>query len=454
VNRREIEARARAEALVRDELARSGPLEAALAELEPQVGPARRLVAALAGSRLVGLLAGYGTAGRRSRGGSAAERRGGELRRRRFRLTRRKRVLDSGMTQPLRAAWARVRPTPIESGSGVATPPPGRPADASSLSFCIRIAGRDWGPAELGGDAALARSLARALSALGHEALVQIAAEADDPRAAETDVLLALRGRPAGEPSPGRVNLLWLISHPDEVQLEELERYDRVLVASRRYAERLRDVTRVAVEAMAQFTDPALFHPDPDASPRHELAFVGNWRGEFRRIVADAIEIGWPPALYGQGWDLLAPEHAVAEHVPHEELYRLYSSCAILLCDHWDDMRRLGFVSNKILDALACETFVIADENRGLAELLPGAVETYSGPAELGEKIGCYLGDPEARRSMAERGRSLVLAEHTVERRAEQLLEIVAATINERDRRAGGASAAAPARRGADTGRA
>jgi glycosyltransferase involved in cell wall biosynthesis len=454
VDRSEIEARARAEARKRDELARQPSLEAEVAKLASRAGAPRRLAAVLAGSRLAGLLAGD----RSLSGGTTSdvEREAAELRRRRFRLSRRMRLLEGRHDGP-------------EPANGGAVEHHGRaPQRASAAaSFCIRIAARDWETAERGGDAALARSLARALDKRGHQALVQVDSEAGDPLAESLDVLLVLRGRRIGEPTPGRLNLIWQISHPEETEAAELNSYDRVLVASTRHAERLRGVVAPPVEPLLQFTDPELFHPVPPSAPRHDLLFVGNWRGEFRRIVWDAIQAGHLPALYGEGWDLLAPENAVAERVPPEELHRLYSSCKVLLCDHWGDMRRHGFVSNRIFDALACGAFVLADDNPALSEELPGAVETYSSPAELHEKIDRYLGDAGARERIAQHGREMVLADHTVECRAERLLAIAAATARECERPelehlrarerwngapAGGASAAAagPRAAGAD----
>jgi glycosyltransferase involved in cell wall biosynthesis len=431
--RRQIETRGRAEALVRDELARREPLRAEVTELESRAGIGRRAVAALAGSRLAGLLAGDRSLTAGAEPGVARE--AAELRRRRFRLSRRKRTLEGGATRPLRAALARVRPARTSADDENAALLRRRSrAGARAPAFCIRIAARDWEAANSGGDAALARSLARALGERGHQAMLQIDSEAGDPTAESLDVLLVLRGRPTGEPTRGRINLLWQISHPEETDAAELDRYDRVLVASTRHAEELRGTVRPPVEPLLQFTDPEFFHPVAGLEPMHDLAFVGNWRGEFRRIVWDALQARRPPALYGRGWDLLAPEHAVAEHVPHTELSRLYSSCKILLCDHWEDMRRHGFVSNKVFDALACGTFVIADDNPGLAEVLPGGVETYSSAAELGAKIDRYLAHPEERERIARRGREIVLAEHTAERRAEQLLAIAAATVRECDR--------------------
>lgn len=425
MERSQIEARARAKARVRDELARQEQLRADVAELERDAGAIRRTAAALAGSRLAGLLVGYGEAGRSDRGKPETQRRADELRRRRFRSSRRKRLLEGGVRRWRAPTGDEATATPPAEPDG--TSPErlwrGHPA---ALGFCIRIGARDWEAAERGGDLGLARSLARSLAARGHEARLQVAAEAARPLPESVDVLLTLRGRPAGEPAPGRLNLLWQISHPEDADSDKLNRYDRVLVASPRHAEALRATLDVPVEPLLQFTDPALFHPTTPDPGAHELLFVGNWRGEFRPIVWDAIAAGHPPALYGEGWDLLAPEHAVAERVPHAQLRGLYSSCGILLCDHWDDMRRHGFVSNRVFDALACGAFVLADDNPGLPEALPGAVETYSQPAQLGPKIERHLADPDARHRMAARGRAIVLAEHTVEHRVERLLAIAA----------------------------
>lgn len=429
--RKAIEGRARAEAAVRAELNRTERIAQRLPALWAKAGTGRRLIAKLAGSHLGGLLAGD-RAVRHEEDDSPPARQAAELRRRRFRLERRARVLEHGLGG-LRAP--RQRPSDRARGGAVGA----GAARAQAAFFCIRIAGRDWETARLGGDAALAQSLTRALEERGERALVRLTGEPG--RAAEVE--LTLRGRAVGEPEPSGLNLLWLISHPDEVEEAELERYDRVLVASRRHATQLAQRIQVPVEHLPQFTDPAVFYPEPDSTRAHELLFVGNWRGEFRRIVWDALETGRPPALYGRGWDLLAPEHAVAEHVPHDELRTLYSSCDILLCDHWEDMRKRGFVSNRVFDALACGAFVLADDNPGIAEELPSAAETYASRNELGAKLERYLADPVARQRVADRGRSLVVAEHTAERRAGRLLTIAGEALSGGDRPADGASAAA-----------
>jgi hypothetical protein len=285
-------------------------------------------------------------------------------------------------------------------------------------SVCVRTA-------RPGGDAMLATSLCRRLGRLGHTALLEQRAGAADPAAACLDAALAIQGWELPDPLPGQLNLVWRISHPDAVSEAELDRYDHVLVASRPDAARLRRVLKAPVEVMPQFTDPAAFFPEPDPSLAHELLFVGNWRGVFRRVVWDALAAGLEPALYGRGWARLAPRHARAERVSPDELRRLYSSCGILLADHWDDMRARGFVANRLYDALACEAFVLCEHVEGIDAELGDAVDTYRHSADLRAKVQHWLAHPDARRERARRGRELVLERHTVDDRARQLLAAI-----------------------------
>ena len=52
----------------------------------------------------------------------------------------------------------------------------------------------------------------------------------------EDDVHLHLRGRVKTAPTPGRLNVLWVISHPDTVESEELGAFDLVLAGSTSWA--------------------------------------------------------------------------------------------------------------------------------------------------------------------------------------------------------------------------
>jgi spore maturation protein CgeB len=111
--------------------------------------------------------------------------------------------------------------------------------------------------------------------------------------------------------------------------------------------------------------------------------------------------------------------------VSPDELRRLYSSCGILLADHWDDMRARGFVANRLYDALACEAFVLCEHVEGIDAELGDAVDTYRHSADLRAKVQHWLAHPDARRERARRGRELVLERHTVDDRARQLLAAI-----------------------------
>ena len=301
-------------------------------------------------------------------------------------------------------------------------------ASLSAPAIALRAPGRPGG-----GDHRLARSLERALARRGHQCLVELTSE-PQAAAAGLDAALLLRGRRTVEPRPGQANLLWLISHPEELAPAELERFDAVLVASRSYAQLLGQTVGVPVTPVLQFADVDTFAPDRDAGEAHALAFVGNWRGVLREGAWAALRGGHSPALYGAGWQLVAPEHAVAEHVSPERLRRVYSSCDVLLNDHWADMRRHGFIANRVFDALACEAFVLSDALPGLEQELPGAVETYRDAGELLRKLDEWLPaqrDAE-RRARGRAGRAAVLAGHTADHRAEEVADAVGAAISRR----------------------
>jgi spore maturation protein CgeB len=88
-------------------------------------------------------------------------------------------------------------------------------------------------------------------------------------------------------------------------------------------------------------------------------------------------------------------------------------------------MRAWGFVSNRLFDVLACGTPVISDHLPEIDELFGGAVATYSSPADLGNQIRAALADPATAREVATGGRAIVLAQHTFDHRAHQLLSLL-----------------------------
>jgi O-antigen biosynthesis protein len=239
------------------------------------------------------------------------------------------------------------------------------------------------------------------------------------------DVRLVLRGLQPVRRTAGQRHALWIISHPETIDDEELDAADLALVASSRFADYLRRRTTTPVEVMLQATDHRRFRPRTvDPSHRHDVTIVAKTRDVLRPVVSDALAAGLQPAIYGGGWrGLVDPELIVADHLDHEALPVVYSSAGVVLNDHWRTMRAWGFVSNRLYDVLACGAPVISDPVDGMEELFHGAVLQYGTADELRSLVDDVLADREGARQRAERGRRVVLANHTFDHRARQLLD-------------------------------
>jgi GT2 family glycosyltransferase/spore maturation protein CgeB len=259
-------------------------------------------------------------------------------------------------------------------------------------SFCIKIGAPNWEEAERWGDLHFARAIQRELRRRGHRCLIQILDEWEDSAGLSYDIALVIRGLSRHYPKPGQFNILWNISHPADVTGEECDGYDLVCVASKQFAETLKERTTTPVMVLEQATDPEVFYPDPSPEYEHDLVYVANSRNVLRPIVRDLLPTDHDLAIYGANWEgLIDARYVVAEHIPNDKLRKVYSSAKIVLCDHWDDMREHGFVSNRIYDALACGATIVSDEVPGLRERFGDAVVTYRDADELRREIDRLL---------------------------------------------------------------
>ncbi len=275
------------------------------------------------------------------------------------------------------------------------------------------------------GDWHLADGLARSLRRRGHSVHLHTLGDTDG-RAADID--LVVRGSAAVPRRDGARRVLWVISHPETLHDDECDDADLVVVASEGFARELRGRTSTPVEVLMQGTDPTRFtRREPDDRHAHAIAVVAMTRHVYRPAVRYAVEAGLRPAIYGSDWtEFVDPSLVVAPYVHNHQLPVVYSSIGLLLNDHWDAMRAWGFVSNRIYDALACATPIVSDHLPEIAEDFGDAVATYTDADSLRAAVDLALDDPVAARRRAEAGRELVLAHHTFDRRAEQLVALMA----------------------------
>ena len=85
-------------------------------------------------------------------------------------------------------------------------------------------------------------------------------------------------------------------------------------------------------------------------------------------------------------------------------------------------MRNENFPSNRLFDALACGTFVISDKIPSADTLFEGSIVTYDGVEDLNDKINYYMSHDEKRTKLAEKGREIVLKNHTFDDRVKKIL--------------------------------
>ncbi|MFF7292086.1 glycosyltransferase [Microbacterium sp. NPDC008134] len=306
------------------------------------------------------------------------------------------------------------------------------------LRWAIKTASPAGPVGETWGDTHFGRSLASALESLGQEAVV----DAREAQRRETDylddVVIHLRGLDEFVPSPATLSYLWVISHPDMVSRAEAQRFDRVFAASLSWSAQQSLRWGIPVEALLQCTDPERFHPGP-AAPRLGTGgplFVGNSRGVPRPTVMESVRAGLPLDLYGGDWKRFIPADAITgERVDNAELGKLYATASVVLNDHWADMQREGFISNRLFDVVAAGGRAFSDDVPGIDQIFGGAVQTYDAVSEIVPFLESDLDerfpDADALGGISERIRE----EHSFAARARILLDRAIADLAAQGRR-------------------
>ncbi|QIG42338.1 glycosyltransferase [Nocardioides anomalus] len=290
------------------------------------------------------------------------------------------------------------------------------------LRWTIDTAATAGAAGETWGDLHFARSLAAALERRGQHVAVDPAPARERWSRELDDVVLVLRGLDRVVPRPGPRHVLWVISHPEDVAAEEAAAYDLVRAASLSWSRTRSAEWGLPVEPLLQCTDVALFHPqraEPDSGA--PVLFVGNRRGAARPALDGALAAGVEVTVYGSGW---RPMPVAGTQVPNADLGALYAAAGVVLNDHWSDMRREGFLSNRLFDAAACAARVLSDDVPGIAEVFGTQVRTFTDPSEIGPLLAeAPQGWPayDERLRLAER----VAQEHSFDARAAELLDAV-----------------------------
>jgi GT2 family glycosyltransferase/2-polyprenyl-3-methyl-5-hydroxy-6-metoxy-1,4-benzoquinol methylase len=298
---------------------------------------------------------------------------------------------------------------------------------AEPIRFAIKMGTPDRTQAHWG-DIYYAESFAKALERAGHRCQIHYLNEwgSDD---LDLDVVIHLKGLSEYYPKPYNLNIMWMLNHPSLHSMEELSRYDAILVASIPHAKELKKALKLPVFPFLQATDPEHFQPDPVEEKAYDLLFVGNNIGAdrlaMRRIIADLLPTPYKLAVWGQGWKRKLPEGVwKGEFIPWEELPKAYRMTRIVLNDHQPEMKDYGFVNNRTFDAIATGAVVVSDQVKELGRVLP--VLSYKDRNDLERLISSILNNEADVQRQVEVLRNKVLKEFTFDRRVQELLEVIA----------------------------
>lgn len=240
--------------------------------------------------------------------------------------------------------------------------------------------------------------------------------------------VIVLRGknpyyRPMGD---NRKYIMWNISHPDDVTIDEYNSYDYVFFASQKMHDEFASKLHVLSGVAQQCVDDSAMVYEEGHDKQYELLFVGNSRHVFRPILKDLIPTEHKLTVYGRHWEKFpVQDYVVSDYMDNSKVGQAYHDAKILLNDHWDDMRENGIISNRIFDALAVGAFIISDDIPEIHELFGDNVVTYHGREDLKEKIDYYLKHEEERDAKAKAGQKIALNGHTFRDRVAVMVKVI-----------------------------
>jgi O-antigen biosynthesis protein len=147
-----------------------------------------------------------------------------------------------------------------------------------------------------------------------------------------------------------------------------------------------------------------------------------------RAPVRQAVAAGFDVHVHGTGWEqFIRPGLIRSLWLSNSELPRHYRAASVVLNDHGDDMRREGFLSNRLFDVAAVGDRLISDQVTGSDEIFGELLRTWHQPSTIAELLRTPVGQlfPPAdhRAQIAAR----IAAEHSFDVRARRLLKVAIA---------------------------
>jgi hypothetical protein len=140
------------------------------------------------------------------------------------------------------------------------------------------------------------------------------------------DVNLIIRGRYRESVIEGKINILWIISYPERVTIDEINEYDLIFAASSTLSQKLTQLSNREVYPLLQATNPNYFNTQRTPIPYTRPLFIGSTciedDGSHRRrpVIEAAIATDMRIDVIGRNWaDEFPREWLVGEFIEYAD---------------------------------------------------------------------------------------------------------------------------------------
>jgi len=293
--------------------------------------------------------------------------------------------------------------------------------------WIIQISAPSGNQSKSWGDTYFAKEIANSLKKLNQEAVIVYRDQDPTKLIKPNSVLLNIRGLLPLVVSPNAINVLWIISHPTQITKREINKYDLAFAASESWALKRSAQWKLRIHPLLQATNPEIFNTkltDPAIIDR--ILFVGNTRGIFRKSVKVASSTVSNLSVIGRGWEkYLKDKQILSEFINNDQLSAEYRKSKYILNDHWNDMAKNGFISNRLFDASASGARVISDFVPGSKEIFGSSLVEYKDNKDLVQILRSDLTKEFGPQAEVDANASIIQNQHNFDQRARQLLDSV-----------------------------
>ena len=232
--------------------------------------------------------------------------------------------------------------------------------------------------------------------------------------------------------------------------------FDHFFCQSTDVLERMRHAGHTQGSFLPVAADPEFHFPVPiDAANKErwgaEVALVGSFYPERAELLRAFV--GFRLGIWGPGWAELLPRRDPLRaflrggSLRPEEWRQVYSAADIVISLIGSFGKRFPAdevyqVSPRTFEVLACRGFHLVERKRDLEALFVDRshLVMFDSPTQAVELARWYLGQPEERRRIARQGREHVLAHHTYDHRAREMLAVFSRLLDSRAPAAGATS--------------